>query len=116
MNFHEAAEQDPSLEAEARNWFRKLEDSDPDALAMWKRFMRFSLVEFERIYGSLDIHFDLVQGESFYQDKMKEVESLLREKWIARSERSGAGCIPRGRGYAALSHPEIRWRIHLCDA
>ncbi len=82
VQFHEAAEQDPSLETEARNWFRKLEDSDPDALAMWKRFMRFSLVEFQRIYGTLDIHFDLVQGESFYQDKMKKVELLLREKGL----------------------------------
>lgn len=80
VKFHETAQQQPSLEEEARQWFKRLEDADPDAHSMWERFMQLSLVEFERIYQALGIRFDYVQGESFYKDKMAEVREMLEEK------------------------------------
>ena len=32
------AEKDPSLDEEAREWFRKLENGDEEALALWQWF------------------------------------------------------------------------------
>ena len=33
------AENDPSLDEEAREWFRKLENGDEEALALWQWFL-----------------------------------------------------------------------------
>ena len=70
----------PELEEEARMYFKKLEDGDPEVTALWKFFVDASLKEFNRIYKLLDITFDSYAGESFYSDKMPEVVELLREK------------------------------------
>ena len=45
------AENDPSLDEEAREWFRKLENGDEEALALWQWFRDESLVEFNRLYN-----------------------------------------------------------------
>src|SRR5699024_1615721 len=45
VQFHEEAENDESLEDEGRLWFKKLEDGDPEAYALWKWFKDESLKE-----------------------------------------------------------------------
>ena len=46
VQFHAQAEKDPSLEDEARSWFKKCEEKDKEALALWKEFRELSLKEF----------------------------------------------------------------------
>jgi len=46
--------------------FRRLEDGDPEEVALWKLMVEWSLADFESFYAALDIHIDLVIGESFY--------------------------------------------------
>ena len=82
VKFHEEAEKEPSLEDEAREYFKRLEDGDEDAAALWKRFRDMSLLEFKKIYDMLDIEFDSFAGESFYSDKMDEVISILDSKGL----------------------------------
>lgn len=82
VDFHERAEEDPALEDEGRLWFKKLEDGDEEALALWEWFRRESLGEFQRIYDLLGISFDSYNGESFYNDKMDRVVTLLEEKGL----------------------------------
>ncbi|HTM21565.1 MAG TPA: arginine--tRNA ligase, partial [Kofleriaceae bacterium] len=48
VRYREAIEKDATLEDEARAWFKKLEDGDPEARALWTRFREVSLEEFER--------------------------------------------------------------------
>lgn len=79
VKFHEEAEKDPSLEDEAREYFKKLEDGDEETTALWKYFRDQSLVEFKRVYDMLGVKFDSYNGEAFYSDKMDEVVDLLRE-------------------------------------
>lgn len=50
IKFHEAAETNPELEQEGRNWFRRLENGDVEALGLWKWFKEESLKEFKKIY------------------------------------------------------------------
>jgi len=38
VQFHAQAEKDPSLEDEARLWFKKCEEKDKEALSLWKEF------------------------------------------------------------------------------
>lgn len=82
VKFHDEAEKQPQLEDEAREYFKKLEDSEPETVAMWKRFMDLSLMEFKKIYDTLGIEFDSYAGESFYSDKMDEVVKILDEKGL----------------------------------
>lgn len=80
VRFHEEAENNPALEDEARDWFRKLEAGDPEAVSLWKYFVEVSMAEFNRMYERLGVRFDYVLGESFYNDKMGAVIEQLREK------------------------------------
>lgn len=89
VRFHREAEDDPSWEDRARRWFKSLEDGDPEALEMWKRFRQVSLEEFKRIYRFLGIEFDSYDGESFYNDRIDDVIALVKEKGLAR-ESEGA--------------------------
>lgn len=78
VRFHDEAEQDPSLDIEARDWFRRLESGDEEALRLWTYFVDVSLTEFNRMYDRLGVSFDKVLGESFYNDKMGAVVEELR--------------------------------------
>lgn len=82
VKFHEEAKKDPSLEDEARANFKALENGDPQATALWNRFRDLSLKEFERVYDILDVKFDSLNGEAFYNDKMDVVVDELKEKGL----------------------------------
>lgn len=87
IKFHEKAETDPALEEDARMWFKKLEDGDADAEALWRWFKEESLKEFAKIYALLEVEFDSYDGEAFYNDKMGETIGLLKEKGLLTSSR-----------------------------
>ncbi|MEK3881848.1 arginine--tRNA ligase [Paenibacillus sp. PL2-23] len=79
VKFHEEAEHHPELELEAREWFRKLENGDSQALQLWKEMIGESLKQFDKLYKRLGVTFDHVLGESFYNDKMGAVIEELRK-------------------------------------
>ena len=70
------------MDEEAREWFRKLENGDEEALALWQWFRDESLVEFNRLYNELKVDFDSYNGEAFYNDKMDAVVDILSEKGL----------------------------------
>lgn len=82
VRFHEEAEKDPSLNDEARAFFKKIEEKDPESVALFEWFKELTLKDVGRIYDMLDVHFDSWAGESFYNDKMEPVVEELREKGL----------------------------------
>ncbi|OCA87906.1 arginine--tRNA ligase [Bacillus sp. FJAT-27225] len=87
VHFHDEAVNDSSLENEARAWFKKLEEADAEAIALWKWFRDESLKEFAKIYELLGIEFDSYHGEAFYNDKMDRVVHMLEDmKLLEESE------------------------------
>lgn len=82
VRFHQEAEHNPTLEDEGREWFRRLEHGDAEAQQLWEFFVEVSLGEFDRMYQRLNITFDRVLGESFYNDKMQAVVAQLRAKGL----------------------------------
>lgn len=86
------AEEKPELDDEARQWFKKLEDGDQEALELWQWFRDESLVEFNRIYDKLGVTFDSYNGEAFYNDKMDEGIQILEEKGLLQ-ESKGAKIV-----------------------
>ncbi len=79
VKFHHAAEEDPSLNDEARAEFRKLELNDEENISLWKWFIEISVAEYKKTYGQLGIEFDSYKGESFYTDKMPAQVQKLRD-------------------------------------
>jgi arginyl-tRNA synthetase len=79
VRFHAEVERQPELEDEARYWFKRLEDGDPEARALWQRFRDLSWQEFSRIYERLDIGFDAIAGESFYEPYLEHTVERIRQ-------------------------------------
>lgn len=86
------AEENPELDEQARQWFKKLEDGDKEAWDLWQWFRDESLVEFNRIYDKLDVTFDYFHGEAFYNDKMDEGIQILEDKHLLK-ESKGAQIV-----------------------
>lgn len=76
VRFGTAAQSDPALEDLGRAWFKKLEDGDPEAQQLWKRFYDISMAEYSSVYALLGVTFDVVKGESEY---VTDVPGILRE-------------------------------------
>ncbi len=72
----------PELE-EARRELVRLQQGDPENVALWRTFSEVSLAAFERIYERLGIRFDHNLGESFYNDKVDRVYRELEDTGIA---------------------------------
>ena len=87
VRFHEEAKADPSLENKAREWFRRLEQGDPESRARWQRFVEHSTAEFARIYDLLGVEIDNQLGESFYEDRLQGVIDRALESGVARREK-----------------------------
>jgi len=82
--FHEQAEKDPSLDEEARNYFKKIEEGDKECNAFFEWFKELTLEDVNKIYKRLDITFDSYAGESFYNDKMQAIIDDLEDKKLLK--------------------------------
>lgn len=85
-------EADERMEDEARAWFKKIEDDDPEAMELFTWFKDITLRDVARIYDLLGITFDSYAGESFYKDKWQAVVAELKEKGLLR-ESEGAQVV-----------------------
>ncbi|KAG1049101.1 hypothetical protein G6F43_008554 [Rhizopus delemar] len=83
------AEAEPTIHDEARSYFKKMEDGDEEALALWRRFRDLSIVKYRDIYGRLNIHFDVYSGESQVAEGMQRAMQMLRERELVE-ESEGA--------------------------
>ena len=80
VRFHEEAEANSALEDEGRHWFKKIEDGDEEALALFNWFKELTLRDTQRVYDLLGVTFDSYNGEAFYNDKMGRVIDELKAK------------------------------------
>ena len=86
---YERSKQDETWINQARQELVKLQAGDAENRRLWQEFVRLSLREFGHIYARLDVHFDLVRGESHYNDRLSGVVETLKARGIAR-ESDGA--------------------------
>ncbi|MFC1666222.1 arginine--tRNA ligase [Nanoarchaeota archaeon] len=75
---------DKKYENESREWFKKLEQGNKEALNLWKKFRELSLRDFKKLYDILGISFDEFSGESEYNQEMKEIIKKLKEKKLLK--------------------------------
>ncbi|MBI1851967.1 MAG: arginine--tRNA ligase [Planctomycetes bacterium] len=83
VKFHAEVKSKPELDDDARRWFKRLEDGDADARALWQRFRDLSLTEFNRVYDMLGVTFDRFSGEAFYNDRLDATVARVEAKGLA---------------------------------
>ncbi|MBQ9118543.1 MAG: arginine--tRNA ligase [Lachnospiraceae bacterium] len=94
VKFNEEAKAEPKLVDEARAWFVKMEQNDPEAIEIWSWFKEISMVEYERVYRMLGVSFDSYTGESFYRDKVPAlVEELKEKQLLVESQGANVVCL-----------------------
>lgn len=89
---YEKSREDETWLTQCREQLVKLQAGDSENTALWREFIELSLKEFDRIYKRLDVSFDLLRGESFYNDKLAGTVALLEEKGLAE-ESDGAKVV-----------------------
>ncbi len=85
-------EADEKMEAEAREYFRKIESGDKEANELFEWFKKLTLDYVKVIYDKLNITFDSYAGERFYTDKMQPVIDELKQKGLLK-ESEGAQIV-----------------------
>ena len=105
VRFHDEAEEDPSLEEQARAAFRELESGvDGPVRATWRKITELSLAEFGKTYDRLGVDFDLVRGEAWYEDKL--------DATVERIE--AAGITEQSEGALIVDLSSIRKKMAPC--
>src|SRR5438874_369754 len=89
---NERATQDEAVREAARGELVKLQGGDAENFSIWKKCVDLSMQEFDRAYELLDIHYDIVRGESFYNDRLPGVVERLLKSGIAEIS-EGAVCV-----------------------
>ncbi|KAI9718833.1 MAG: hypothetical protein M1828_006522 [Chrysothrix sp. TS-e1954] len=71
------------LLGEAKRYFKRMEDGDPEAVALWRKFRDISIENYKGSYERLDVHFDEYSGESKVEkESMDRVERVLQERGV----------------------------------
>ncbi len=78
-----AKEEDGLWREDCKRELVKLQQGDPENLALWKKFVDISIGEFDRMYEKLGVKFDTYRGESYYNDMMPGVVAKLQEMGLA---------------------------------
>ena len=95
VKFHQEAEKDPTLDDEAREVFKELEEGNKEYLELWKWFREESINEALKLYDMLNVTFDSYNGEAFYNDKMDAVSDELENKGLLKED-DGAMIVDLG--------------------
>ena len=82
VKFNVEAEEHPELMGEARDWFVKIENKEPEAMSIYNKIIKVSIEEAKRLCDILEIYFDSWIGEAFYNDKLQPVIEELSNKGL----------------------------------
>ncbi|KAJ2960849.1 hypothetical protein NQZ79_g3825 [Umbelopsis isabellina] len=79
VSINRAAEADDTIHDQARAYFKRMEDGDEEALALWRRFRDLSIVKYKETYARLNIQYDVYSGESQVGEGMRRALDMLKE-------------------------------------
>lgn len=92
VRYHAESENNPSMDDEARRYFKLIEQGDKECNELFNWFKEITLKDVEKIYAELDVKFDSYAGESFYNDKMQPVVDELASSGLLK-ESDGAKIV-----------------------
>ncbi|KAJ5277079.1 hypothetical protein N7524_003232 [Penicillium chrysogenum] len=111
---------DVSEDEKARRYFKSMEDGDPEALALWRKFRDLSIEKYKQTYARLNIDFDVYSGESqIKSESMTDAYKLMEQAGVSEksegavivdftkhgAKKLGKAIIVRKDGTPSLPHP-----------
>uniref|UniRef100_A0A673KGV9 Probable arginine--tRNA ligase, mitochondrial n=1 Tax=Sinocyclocheilus rhinocerous TaxID=307959 RepID=A0A673KGV9_9TELE len=87
------AERDESVRSAAAEFFRRLEQSEDQALALWRQFREITVDQYKRIYQRLGIHFDHYSGEAFHHHQTQSVLDELMSQGLLKTTEKGTAVV-----------------------
>ena len=97
VKFHNEAEKDTSLEAQAQEAFKKLEQGDAELRSLWSAFVGVTVRTNTPIFRRLSVHFDTHLGESDYETAMAPILEEGMKKGVF---------VPGDRGATIVRFPD----------
>ena len=86
VRISQAGKEDESVAEEAREWSRRCEEDDPEALELWQIIRDASLEAAKSIYALLNIEFDDWRGEAHYRKDGGAIVAELKEKSLLQED------------------------------
>ncbi|KAI8390100.1 hypothetical protein BD560DRAFT_379914 [Blakeslea trispora] len=81
---------DAHVDKLANEYFKRMEQGDPETIEQWKRFRDLSIESYADIYKRLNIKFDVYSGESQVNSYIPQVYDLLEQRQLIQSTAEGA--------------------------
>lgn len=91
----------------ARSELVKLQEGDPGNVKLWEKINKVSYAAFQEIYDIMNIHFDVILGESFYRQKVERIYKELTETGIAKQSQGALVVMYSTDGENAQEYPFI---------
>lgn len=85
------AKEDESFAERARLELSKLQNGDPENLALWKQFVETTRTALDAVYERMGVTFDEWLGESAFNDMLPGVVEELLEKGLAKKDQGAVG-------------------------
>lgn len=79
-----------SEDEKARRYFKSMEEGDPAALELWRRFRDLSIQKYKETYARLNIDFDIYSGESQVKNESMKAAYETMEKTGVSEQSEGA--------------------------
>ncbi|CAL8317176.1 unnamed protein product [Merluccius merluccius] len=93
VQVNQEAEHNQEVHLAAREFFRKLEQRDSQAMSLWQQFRDITVKEYQKVYQRLGVPFDIYSGESFHQEQAQELVQLLRTRGLLKTSQRGTGVV-----------------------
>ncbi|KAI9358385.1 arginyl-tRNA synthetase [Pilaira anomala] len=74
------AKQDKEIDKKANEYFKNMEQGDPEALKQWSRFREMSIQSYASIYERLNVKFDVYSGESQVNNYIQKANDILKDR------------------------------------
>ena len=85
VKINAVAKEDDSINDNAREYFRKMEEGDEAAKKIWQHFRDLSITKYKETYARLNIVYDVYSGESQVQpETMERASQMLKERNISK--------------------------------
>ncbi|GAV51726.1 hypothetical protein ZYGR_0AF01970 [Zygosaccharomyces rouxii] len=77
-----------STDGKSREYFKRMENGDPDAIKLWEKFRELSIEKYIGTYARLNIKYDVYSGESqVSKESMDRALKLYDEKGLVHIDR-----------------------------
>ncbi|MFB6116555.1 MAG: arginine--tRNA ligase [Candidatus Nanosalina sp.] len=88
VKLHDEADEEDK--EKAREWSKKIEEGDEEAVELWEMFREATIEHNEKEYERMGIEFDRVTGESVVADEAQEIIEEGLEKCIFEKDEDGS--------------------------